>query len=77
MKTTLNDLYVKQLRQDARRLETVAKHLRQLARDAAREARLTKSAASFFAKRSNVDPATILTPFPEDATILTPFPEDD
>jgi hypothetical protein len=63
-KLTLADMDIRQLRQDARRLETVAKHLRAKARDLGREQKLTKAAATFFSKRSQIDPSIVLTPEP-------------
>lgn len=56
---------IKQLRSDARKLETVAKHLRQQAKDLAMEEKANKARAGFFAKQSKVDPSVTLEPFTE------------
>jgi hypothetical protein len=58
---TLHQAEIRQLRADARKLETVAKHLRERARDIAREEKLTQAGKNFFSKPSKIDPSLILT----------------
>ncbi len=62
--TALHKAEIKQLRSDARKLETVAKHLREQARSLAAEQRAEETRASFMSKRSKVDPDLIITPEP-------------
>jgi septal ring factor EnvC (AmiA/AmiB activator) len=71
-RTIVNDIRktqqfrIKALRRDATKLETVAKHLRQEAKEIAeeirREDRAEKARANFYSKRSNVDPGLPLVP---------------
>lgn len=65
-KAKMHDAVVKQLRTDARRLETVAKHLRQQARDLAVEKKTNERAeklmSNFYSKQSKVDPTLALIP---------------
>ena len=68
----IEEAQVKQLRKDAIRLETVAKHLRLQAHAIAARLRSDllrgRAQANFFAKKSNIDPDLPLIPTVEDFT---------
>lgn len=66
-KMSLNLREARALRADARRLETVAKHLRLQARELVREDRLRTTKAEFFSKTSHIDPKLTLTPLVEES----------
>jgi hypothetical protein len=57
---------VKQLRKDAIKLETVARHLRQQAKQLADQQRADerseKARVNFYSKPANIDPSITLTP---------------
>ena len=57
---------IKALRRDARKLDTIAKHLRQEAQELAARLKADERAeaarANFFSKKAKVDNETILTP---------------
>ena len=63
-KLTMHQAEIKRLRSDARKLETVARHLRDDARRLAREEKLEQARVGFFAKESKIDPSLILEPIP-------------
>ena len=64
----MTTVQIKALRRDARKLDTIAKHLRQEATDLTRQLkadeRAEKARTNFFSKTANVDGATVLTPDP-------------
>ncbi len=68
---------IKQLRADARRLDTIAKHLRAranaLADEIKRDERVEKAQTNFYSKKSKIDPGLVLTPNAPDINTEMPF----
>ena len=62
---------VNQLRTDARKLETVSKHLRNQAKEITKDAKVrdlaAQTRASFYSRQSKVDPTVVRTPVFEEA----------
>ncbi len=57
---------IKRLRADARRLDTIAKHLRERAKQLAdglkADEKAERARVNFFSKKSSIDPGLVLTP---------------